>query len=219
MSPKISSSKVRRGTVRLFLACLVERKNLLSKRVSFSQKRCAVARRCNSKTQNRKSQMNPQQNLLDLPAPELLNQAAQARDAAFGNRLTYSPKVFIPLTMLCRDRCGYCTFAQPPARLTSPFLSLDEVIAIAAKGAEAGCHEALFTLGERPELRYPDAADWLKEHGYESTVDLPLRHSHCRARRNRPAPPRQRRRALPRRDGKIARNLSVSGDDAGDLEP
>ena len=115
--------------------------------------------------------MKPQQNLLDLPASELLGNAALIRDAAFGNRLTYSPKVFIPLTMLCRDRCGYCTFAQPPARLASPFLSIDEVLAIAAKGAEAGCHEALFTLGERPELRYPDAADWLKEHGYESTVD------------------------------------------------
>ena len=115
--------------------------------------------------------MNPKQNLLELPAQKLRSQAAQARDAAFGNRLTYSPKVFIPLTMLCRDRCGYCTFAQPPARLASPFLSLEEVIAIAAKGAEAGCHEALFTLGERPELRYTDAADWLKENGYESTVD------------------------------------------------
>lgn len=115
--------------------------------------------------------MNSKQNLLEVPAHKLRKQAAEVRDAAFGNRLTYSPKVFIPLTMLCRDRCGYCTFAQPPARLASPFLSLDEVIAIAARGAEAGCHEALFTLGERPELRYPDAADWLKEHGYESTVD------------------------------------------------
>lgn len=115
--------------------------------------------------------MNSRQNLLDLPIPELLNQAAQVRDTTFGSRLTYSPKVFIPLTMLCRDRCGYCTFAQPPARLSSPFLSLDEVLAIAARGADAGCHEALFTLGERPELRYPAAADWLKERGYESTVD------------------------------------------------
>ena len=115
--------------------------------------------------------MSTQQNLLDIPTPELLKQAAQVRDATFGRRLTYSPKVFIPLTMLCRDRCGYCTFAQPPARLSSPFLSLEEVLAIATRGAEAGCHEALFTLGERPELRYPAAADWLKEHGYESTVD------------------------------------------------
>ena len=73
--------------------------------------------------------------------------------------------------MLCRDRCGYCTFAQPPARLQAPYLSPDEVLAIAHRGASAGCHEALFTLGERPELRYPVAADWLSRHGYESTLD------------------------------------------------
>jgi FO synthase len=85
--------------------------------------------------------------------------------------VTYSPKVFIPLTMLCRDRCGYCTFARPPARLESPYLSPDQVLAIARKGAAAGCHEALFTLGERPEERYPAAADWLAANGYESTVD------------------------------------------------
>ncbi len=72
--------------------------------------------------------------------------------------MTYSPKVFIPLTMLCRDRCGYCTFAKAPARLASPYLSPDEVLAIARAGAAAGCAEALFTLGERPELRYPSAA-------------------------------------------------------------
>lgn len=90
--------------------------------------------------------------------------------AAFGNRVTYSPKVFIPLTMLCSDRCGYCTFAQPPARLEHPYLGLDEVLKLARAGAEAGCHEALFTLGERPELRYPAARDWLDTNGYESTV-------------------------------------------------
>jgi FO synthase len=107
---------------------------------------------------------------------EILNQAlfAQARslrDAATGTRITYSPKVFIPLTKLCQDKCGYCTFAQPPARLDAPFLTPEEVLAIARQGAEAGCHEALFTLGERPELRYPVAAQWLAEHGYASTVD------------------------------------------------
>ncbi len=85
--------------------------------------------------------------------------------------VTYSPKVFIPLTMLCRDRCGYCTFAQSPARLTAPYLTPDEVLAIATRGAEAGCHEALFTLGEAPEDRYPIARSWLTEHGYASTVD------------------------------------------------
>jgi FO synthase len=109
--------------------------------------------------------------LLALSTDELLRRAAAVRDRVFGTRVTYSPKVFIPLTMLCNDRCGYCTFAQPPARLASPYLSSDEVLAIAREGAAAGCHEALFTLGERPEDRYPAAADWLAEHGYASTVD------------------------------------------------
>ncbi|HVW32294.1 MAG TPA: 5-amino-6-(D-ribitylamino)uracil--L-tyrosine 4-hydroxyphenyl transferase CofH [Acidimicrobiia bacterium] len=90
---------------------------------------------------------------------------------ASGRRITYSPKVFIPLTQRCRDACGYCTFAQPPTRLAQPYLSADEVLRIARRGAEAGCHEALFTLGERPEARYPDARAWLALHGYDTTVD------------------------------------------------
>ncbi len=107
-----------------------------------------------------------------LPAgSELSAEARRIRTARYGNRITWSPKVFIPLTMLCRDRCGYCTFAQPPARLEAPYLTPDEVLAIARRGALAGCHEALFTLGERPELRYPVAADWLERHGHASTVD------------------------------------------------
>ncbi len=101
----------------------------------------------------------------------LLAAARERRDAHHGTRVTYSPKVFIPLTMLCRDQCGYCTFAQPPARLDQPFLEPADVLRIARQGARAGCHEALFTLGERPELRYPAAAEWLAERGYESTVD------------------------------------------------
>jgi FO synthase len=86
-------------------------------------------------------------------------------------RITFSPKVFIPLTMLCNDKCGYCTFARPPARLESPYLAPEQVLAIASQGAAVGCKEALFTLGERPELRYPVAAEWLAAHGYTSTVD------------------------------------------------
>ena len=86
-------------------------------------------------------------------------------------RITFSPKVFIPLTMLCRDRCGYCTFAQSPAHLESAYLPMDEVLAIARAGAEAGCHEALLTLGEAPEDRYPQAREWLEAHGFASTVD------------------------------------------------
>src|SRR6266516_3056914 len=109
--------------------------------------------------------------LLDAPLPELMAEAASLRDAAHGARVTFSPKVFIPLTMLCRERCGYCTFAKPPARLVAPYLSLDEVLAIARRGAELGCHEALFTLGEEPEARYPQAAEWLETNGYGSTVD------------------------------------------------
>lgn len=87
------------------------------------------------------------------------------------NRITFSPKVFIPLTKLCRDRCGYCTFAEPPAHLESPYMSLEDVLSIAKSGAKAGCMEALFTLGERPELRYPAAADWLAENGFSSTIE------------------------------------------------
>jgi FO synthase len=105
------------------------------------------------------------------PLDELLAAARAVRDAHHGRRVTYSPKVFIPLTMLCRDRCGYCTFAKPPARLEHPYLTPDEVLAIAESGRAAGCHEALFTLGERPELRYPLAAAWLRERGYASTVE------------------------------------------------
>jgi 7,8-didemethyl-8-hydroxy-5-deazariboflavin synthase CofH subunit/7,8-didemethyl-8-hydroxy-5-deazariboflavin synthase CofG subunit len=109
--------------------------------------------------------------LLDASLPELLAAAAGVRDTAWGSRVTFSPKVFIPLTRLCRDRCGYCTFATAPARLASPYLSLDEVLAVASAGAAAGCHEALFTLGEAPEDRYPAARAWLDDHGYRSTVD------------------------------------------------
>src|SRR4051794_3371272 len=111
------------------------------------------------------------QDLLNVPSPDLLAAAASVRDAATGTRITWSPKVFIPLTMLCRDKCGYCTFAKAPARLDSPYLSPEQVLDIARAGAAAGCHEALFTLGERPEERYPAARTWLAEHGYESTVD------------------------------------------------
>jgi len=109
-------------------------------------------------------------NLLSTPLEELLASAAALRDHAHGTRITYSPKVFIPLTMLCRDQCGYCTFAQPPARLETPYLSSEDVLAIARQGARTGCHEALFTLGERPEERYEVARQWLRSNGYDSTV-------------------------------------------------
>ena len=116
--------------------------------------------------------------LLDAGLADLQAEAGRRRCDARGSRVTFSPKVFIPLTMLCRDRCGYCTFAKAPARLQSPYLPLDDVVAIARAGRDAGCHEALFTLGEGPEDRYPAARAWLAEHGYTSTVDY-LTHA-CR---------------------------------------
>jgi FO synthase len=109
--------------------------------------------------------------LLRSPLSDLTALARVVRDGAHGRRVTFSPKVFIPLTMLCRDRCGYCTFAKAPARLESPYLTREEVLAVARAGQAAGCHEALFTLGERPELRYPVAAEWLAAQGYGSTVE------------------------------------------------
>jgi FO synthase len=97
--------------------------------------------------------------------------AAGLRDLGHGRSVTYSRKVFIPLTMLCRDHCHYCTFAKPPAKLDRPFLTPDEVVAIAEAGRKMGCKEALFTLGDRPEQRYDIARDWLAHRGYGSTLE------------------------------------------------
>ncbi len=92
-------------------------------------------------------------------------------DAGRPGVITYSRKVFIPLTRLCRDRCHYCTFAAAPGDLPAPFLSPDDVLAIAHAGAAEECKEALFTLGDRPEERWPQARAWLDEAGYASTLD------------------------------------------------
>ncbi|MFI5080338.1 MAG: bifunctional FO biosynthesis protein CofGH [Streptosporangiales bacterium] len=105
----------------------------------------------------------------------LVARAGRVRDAGLAAAgrpgvITYSRKVFIPLTRLCRDRCGYCTFATVPGRLDSPYLSPDEVLAIARQGAALGCKEALFTLGDRPEDRWRQARDWLGASGYDDTL-------------------------------------------------
>ncbi len=102
---------------------------------------------------------------------ELCEIASSLRDLGHGMTITYSRKVFIPLTMLCRDHCHYCTFAKPPAKLDRPFLAPEEVVAIAEAGRQRGCKEALFTLGDKPEDRYPVAEKWLAERGYHSTLD------------------------------------------------
>src|SRR3712207_2493336 len=101
---------------------------------------------------------------------DLCASARRVADAGHGRTVTYSRKVFVPLTRLCRDRCHYCTFATTPGRLPAPYLSPDEVLAIAREGQAAGCKEALFTLGDRPEQRWPQAREWLDAHGYDSTL-------------------------------------------------
>ena len=101
---------------------------------------------------------------------DLMLKANQIRDEVH-RPITFSKKVFIPLTELCRDVCHYCTFAKAPKRLKSPFLEPDEVISIAEKGKSQFCKEALFTLGEKPELRYKVAKDHLNRLGYKSTID------------------------------------------------
>jgi len=104
------------------------------------------------------------------PLSELMAQAARKRDAAFGRNISYSRKVFIPLTKLCRDVCHYCTFAERPRPGHAAYLSADEVLAIARAGQEAGCTEALFTLGDKPELRYRAASEALQALGHQTTI-------------------------------------------------
>jgi len=100
----------------------------------------------------------------------LMRMAAARRDAAHGNIVSYSRKVFVPLTQLCRDVCHYCTFAQAPAENTPAYLSIDAVLAIARAGHAAQCKEVLFTLGDKPELRYPAARRALEQLGHETTI-------------------------------------------------
>src|ERR671932_2124585 len=99
--------------------------------------------------------------LLDAPLEELCSEARRLRDEGHGPLVTYSPKVFVPLTTLCRDVCHYCTFARPPRRGERAYLRPDEVLDIARAGAAAGCREALFTRGHKPEPRYREERDAL----------------------------------------------------------
>ena len=109
--------------------------------------------------------------LLSAPLAALLAEARSLRDAGHGLVQSFSPKVFIALTQLCRDYCHYCTFSRPLERGASAYLSREEVLAIARAGAEQGCTEALFTLGDKPELRHPAARAALDAMGYASTID------------------------------------------------
>ena len=108
--------------------------------------------------------------LVECDLDALLQSAARRRDVAHGSIVSYSRKVFVPLTRLCRDVCHYCVFAHPPRKNERAYLTLDEVLAIARAGAAAGCKEALFTLGDQPELRYRSAADELARLGHDTTL-------------------------------------------------
>jgi FO synthase len=109
--------------------------------------------------------------LLARPLDELCAEARALRAEGHGRLVTYSPKVFIPLTKLCRDVCHYCTFARPPRRGERAYLSIDEVLDIARAGAAVGCREALFTLGDKPELRYRVAREELQSLGCATTLE------------------------------------------------
>src|SRR6476469_6468139 len=109
--------------------------------------------------------------LVGLDAEDLLGAAGRLTREGKGRLVTYSPKVFIPLTKLCRDVCHYCTFARPPRRGERAYLAIDEVLAIARAGAAAGCREALFTLGDKPELRYGVAREELAALGHTTTLE------------------------------------------------
>ncbi len=112
-----------------------------------------------------------QDRLQTMALVDLMAEAAALRDAGHGQVMSYSRKVFIPLTKLCRDVCHYCTFAEKPRAGRSPYLTPEEVLAIARAGAKAGCTEALFTLGDKPELRWRQAREALAEMGHGSTID------------------------------------------------
>jgi 7,8-didemethyl-8-hydroxy-5-deazariboflavin synthase CofG subunit len=102
---------------------------------------------------------------------QLLKEASLLRDSRTGRVVTYSRKVFIPLTNLCRDRCAYCTFAREPGDGKAHTMTPDEVLAVARAGQKAGCKEALFSLGDKPELRYPEYREWLERRGFRSTIE------------------------------------------------
>lgn len=107
----------------------------------------------------------------ELTLADLMHNAAELRDRQKGAVVTYSRKVFVPLTELCRDVCHYCTYAKTPKRVGQAYLTPEQVLSIARAGRAAGCREVLFTLGDKPELRYKTARDALAKMGYESTLD------------------------------------------------
>ena len=154
--------------------------------------------------------------LLDRPLDELMAEARAVRERAAGRLVTYSPKVFVPLTKLCRDVCHYCTFARPPRRGERAYMTIDEVLEVARAGERAGCREALFTLGDKPELRYRAARDELAALGFGSTLEYLAAAAARRARGDVAAAAPQPRRARRGRLRAAAARRRLDGADARD---
>jgi FO synthase len=108
---------------------------------------------------------------LDAPLPDLLAAASQLRAQGKATTVSFSKKVFIPLTTLCRDYCSYCTFRKDPGQPGAHFMTPDEVLTLAEQGRAAGCKEALFSLGDQPERIFPEARDFLRYQGFTRTLD------------------------------------------------
>ena len=112
----------------------------------------------------------------EAPLAALLQTAAAVRDRFKGRSVSYSRKVFIPLTHLCRDYCGYCTFRADPQAGVRPYMTPDEVLAVAEAGRRAGCKEALFSLGDQPERVFPEAKEFLQKLGFDTHARIPCGH-------------------------------------------
>ena len=134
--------------------------------------------------------------LLNERIEDQLGEAARQRDQGHGRVISYSRKVFVPLTRLCRNVCHYCAFAKSPGESAGLFLAPEEVLEIAKAGERAGCREALFTLGDKPELRYPSAREQLRRFGYPTRwTTLSVRRGlSCRSRARRAVRPPGRER-------------------------
>ncbi len=165
-------------------------------------------------TPPRLAPMLSDRDLLHMPLADLTALARGVRDEAHGRRITYSPKVFIPLTMLCRDRCGYCTFAKAPARLTSPYLTPDEVLADRPRRSRGRLPRGALHPGRAARAALPRCAATGWPARLRVDGGLPRRDVPTRPGGDRPAPPRQRRRPLRRRAGRAAPSLGQPGDDA-----
>jgi FO synthase len=145
----------------------------------------------------------------DVALPAVLAAAGAVRDRGKGRTVTYSRKVFLPLTNLCRDDCGYCTFKRDPGQPGARTMELDEVLDVCVAGARLGCKEALLSLGDKPEARFPEHRDWLRRRGYRTTMDYVVAASRAIATRT-PLLPHANPGLMTERDLQALREWNVS---------